>query len=948
MGGHERRRGRLTERGGADVQRRPRPISPGKRPSTMRLGPRQEGGESGREADGEHSGAFVGPALAGDTAPRSAYHLGSFLPPIDDELAAPAAEAIESRGAGIPLPPAVAAIAERAYGGDFSDVRVHRDPGAASAMNAQAFTYGSDVFLGGGVDPQADHGRFVMMHELAHVVQGRGAEPTAQARLEVGSSSDPAELEADHAAGAALDGQRAQIQRRVPGRVHRFGAGAVKYDPKARPGENKFQVDEGGHAHMTVEALQAMGLSHDQAAEGYQGNWMRDLSQAMAPGLVAKLRAENLLSVLQIMSIKEFGKGFDEQEFGTYDPVEHMDNPTDLRASDVFQQYERKPDGTPAGVDPNMSIQVFGVETASENPTAPMPVAGTERQAYGDVDARYDQTARRMNAINRSDAVPFQVDAGGIPVYMNTSKDWCKATLRDSARLGEHDPVGPRQFGSAIHVMQDYYAHSNFCEIGINILIREGRLVIADDESGVTSSRVDRTARVDTRLHPNDPRNGQPIKSINLRVADLPGFRGKKGEGQREVMSTGSFNLTDTAVSLLHVMREKVLGLNPFAEKSAPPSPLVDACLDCIDMTRPDRFNKTGERIAALIRPTGSAVEAVGRTAAGGVEGAGHSTRGATDTLFEGMNTVNAFFGGDADYWNKEKQAVGTAITGETDATGRKIREVTGWLNRKADEIARREHILRDLHGWASGIDLLAPVKAMARAIPVVGERIAALIEETQARIHELAREILNDLWMAATTIITGRIEKVIASLTQQTNIEDKKKAGAKGQVAGPASLPESVRALLGDKKGEIERLLGGVGDMVDGEGHPTSGIAPRSYTPPSHSEVAKDHHAVGGEHDREGGEGDAHAHESDWLNNMAEKLAAIASRNIGLKVKAAWDQQAAGAISPDALAAIDSEVDRYFAHPEDCRDTWVPTAEGFLRDPAMAARLRGELARKH
>jgi hypothetical protein len=986
MGSHERRRGGLTERSGADI-RQPRrgypgknassalvgnptlsrnPVSPGKRTPTMRLGPRQEGGASGREA--EPAGAD-GSTAAGEGVPRSAYFLGSFLPAVDDEPggagevarahggdvsaeAAPAAEAIDSRGSGSPLPPPIAAIAERAYGHDVGDVRVHRDPSADSKMNAEAFTHGRDVFLGGGVDPQADHGRLVMLHELAHVVQGRGAEPTTQARLEVGSSSDPAEHEADRAAEAALDGRRAQIQRRVPGRVHRFGAGTVKYDPKAKPGDNKFQVDEGGHAHMTVEALQAMGLSYDQAAEGYQGNWMRDLSQAMAPGLVDKLRAENLLSVLQIMSIKEFGKGFDEQEFGTYDPVEHMDNPTDLRASDVFQQYERRPDGTPAGVDPNMSIPVFGVDTRSENPAAPMPVSGTENQAYGDVDRRYDETARRTSTINKTDAVPFQVDASAIPVYMNTSKDWCKATLRHSARLGQHDPEGPRQFGSAIHVMQDYYAHSNFCEIGINILIREGRLVIADDESGKTASKVDRTARLDTRLHPNDPKNGEPIKSINLRVKDLPGFKGKKADGEREVMSTGSFNLTDTAVSLLHVMREKILGINPFKEKSNAPSPLVNACLDCIDMTRPDKFNKTGERIASLIRPTGNAVQAAGNTAASGVEGTGNTAKGATDTIFDGMNTVNAFFGGDADYWDKEKKAAGTSITSDTDATAKQIRDVTGWLNRKADEISKREHILRDLHGWASGIDLLAPVKAMARAIPVVGEKIATLIEDTQQKIRELSRQILDDLWTAATTIIIARIEKVIAWLTQQTNIKDKKKAGKNAHKVGPDLLPETVRTLLGNKQAAVERLLGGVGDMYDANGHPTNGIAPRSYTPPSHSEVAKDHHAAApageaSQHDHESSEGDAHAHESDWLNNMAEKLAAIASTKIGMKVKAAWDQQAAGAVSPDALAAIDSEVDRYFAHPEDCRDTWVPTAEGFLRDPAMAARLRRELARK-
>ncbi len=911
------------------------------------------------------SGPWPGKRSPASMIPPPAGVVRAFGEVGDD--AAPAAEALESKGAGSPLPASIATVARESYGDDVSDVRVHRNPEAAGKLGAQAFTHGSDVFVGDGIDSETDHGRFVMLHEVAHVVQGRGAQPETQKKLEVGKSDDPAEHEADHAAESALAGERTTIQRRVAGRVHRFGAGSVKINPKAKPDENKFVVKEGGHADMTVQALKEMGLSHDQAAEGYQGNWMRDLSQAMVPGLVGKLKADNLLAILQIMSINEFGKGFDEKEFGTYDPVEHMDNPTDLRASDVFQQYERGPDGYPKGVDPNMTIPVFGVQLGkSEDPTKPMDTAGNENQAYGDVDKRYDATKANMEkngqkVINTGDAVPFQVGSGGIPVYMNTSKEWCKATLHDSAMIGRDDPKGPRQFGSAIHVMQDYYAHSNFCEIAINSLIKSGKLVIPDDESGKTSSAIDKSARLDSKVHKNDPKTGEPIKSVNLKVKDLPGFKGKPSEGDREVMATGSFNLTDTAVSLLHVVKEKLNALNPFKEKGKGPSPLVNACLDYIDMTKPDKFNKTGERIAGIIRPLADAVDAVGGTIASGVSKAGEVGKGATDGIFDGMNKVNAFFGGDADYWDSNKKSVGSAITGETEAAAKKIKEVSGWLTKKADEIQNKEHILRDVYGWASGIDLLAPVKALARAIPIVGEKVAELIEKAQKKIKELAEEILDDLWAAAVKVIIGKIQGVIDWLTAKTNIKDKKKAGKAGQTAGPDWLPNKVREMLGDKKAEVEKMLGGVGDMYDDKGKPTNGIAPGSYTPPSHSEVAKDHHAEDGavdpgkkaeggdhhddhdDHDEHGEHGEAHAHGSDWMNSIAEKLALMASKGIGAKVSAAWDERKNGPLPKNYLDDIDGAVDKYFAHPDDC-DYWQSAVTGFCQTPAVAHRLREEL----
>jgi hypothetical protein len=209
----------------------------------------------------------------------------------------------------------------------------------------------------------------------------------------------------------------------------------------------------------------------------------------------------------------------------------------------------------------------------------------------------------------------------------------------------------------------------------------------------------------------------------------------------------------------------------------------------------------------------------------------------------------------------------------------------------------------------------------------------------------------------------------VIDALTQRTNIRNKKKAGRPGGVAGPEWLPDAVRRMLGDKQAALDRMFGGVGDMYNDDGTPRNGIAPASYTPPSHSEIAKDHHAGEGEvhageddhtagHDHDdapagGGDdhdhvpsGDAHAHESDWLNTMAEALAGAATRAIASKVGAAWDLQAAGGVTESALGAIDDEVDDWFAHPDDCRPKWEGIAQGFLRNPSIAARLRAEMNR--
>jgi LAS superfamily LD-carboxypeptidase LdcB len=82
-------------------------------------------------------------------------------------------------GAGRPLEPGVRAFFEPRYGADFGGVRVHADERAdasARSVNALAFTLGRHVvFRAGRYAPHSEPGRRLLAHELAHVVQQRGA-----------------------------------------------------------------------------------------------------------------------------------------------------------------------------------------------------------------------------------------------------------------------------------------------------------------------------------------------------------------------------------------------------------------------------------------------------------------------------------------------------------------------------------------------------------------------------------------------------------------------------------------------------------------------------------------------------------------------------------------------------------------------------------------------------
>ncbi|WP_409180837.1 DUF4157 domain-containing protein [Amycolatopsis sp. VS8301801F10] len=106
-----------------------------------------------------------------------------------------AAEAVRSPGE--PLDQPASAVLSARFGQDFSTVRVHADSRAADAaraLGARAYTIGSHIaFAAGEYAPATASGQRLLAHELAHVVQQRGASGAPEA---ISRPGDPAEREA--------------------------------------------------------------------------------------------------------------------------------------------------------------------------------------------------------------------------------------------------------------------------------------------------------------------------------------------------------------------------------------------------------------------------------------------------------------------------------------------------------------------------------------------------------------------------------------------------------------------------------------------------------------------------------------------------------------------------------------------------------------------------------
>lgn len=130
----------------------------------------------------------------------------------------------QRHSSGAPLDAGTRTQMESGFGRSFSDVKVHTDTHAAQAskdLNAHAFTVNNDVYFNAGAyDPGSKQGQRLIAHELAHVAQGaQGAARGTGDGPSVSSPSDSAEIAADRAADAVVEGRSATELGSAPASV---------------------------------------------------------------------------------------------------------------------------------------------------------------------------------------------------------------------------------------------------------------------------------------------------------------------------------------------------------------------------------------------------------------------------------------------------------------------------------------------------------------------------------------------------------------------------------------------------------------------------------------------------------------------------------------------------------------------------------------------------------
>ena len=100
-----------------------------------------------------------------------------------------------SSGKGNTLPPKTMREMSSSFGVDFSNVRIHNDSEAAGMnkeLQAQAFTHGKDIYFNSGkYNPENSEGKFLLAHELTHVVQqNHGINKTDNIQRTIGDAND--------------------------------------------------------------------------------------------------------------------------------------------------------------------------------------------------------------------------------------------------------------------------------------------------------------------------------------------------------------------------------------------------------------------------------------------------------------------------------------------------------------------------------------------------------------------------------------------------------------------------------------------------------------------------------------------------------------------------------------------------------------------------------------
>ncbi|MCB9742267.1 MAG: DUF4157 domain-containing protein [Alphaproteobacteria bacterium] len=856
-----------------------------------------------------------------------------------------AIEAALAGSEGKSLPADLARTAQQGLGESMQGVTLHASPQIQEILDSLgvlALAWGDAILEGLGGQSEG-----VRLHELAHVAQSGGRTPAPGQPLSTGSGA--AEDDAHAASDALMAGESYQVSSQAP-MARGFGATAGKDENGNR------RRDTVCHENQTVDSATSAGFTEDEANMIYSGNWQRDMNQMILP-LFGQGGNAAIYDILDLAHQVHFGFGLPSvEEFGSYDPVEHIDNPGGLVGSGVFNQFTEGPgqlDHEPAlgGGDSAHSTETMGGENdplASLDPRYIHEAAEAQNESIPLVDGVRGDGSEEGEA---TEAAAFQVDAAGIPVYMRASRSQLIASLANAVGLaGQDRPRALRMVGEGMHVMQDYYAHSNFVEIAMNVLLRERDDVRYDEEgnrtedgSGRTVSEIFQDAghdlgefNLDTYVHEistDEEGNRLVMDDENLQ------------HNGREVMATGTFMLSDTLHSLKEKLNGAITALNPFAKGKEGPSETVIRVLDWMQQDHQFaptvNFGPVAEKIRGIkttIDPifgrVASGAEGASGLAADGMRTAGdvagtiyeYSPTGIAERLITGENAVS-------DAARDATDSAADGVEGAGRASAEQLRGLTTGIETAAQSVETAK--LSDMYVWINeNVSPLLSLKNAARNIPVIGDDLVDAIETAEDEIREQVRKLLDDAWQAAKRQVIAELDSLISeaigstevtedngaqTMTQPTHTDiakdfDEDDHGTHDTYSIIEEAAEWVRDVSNDADSTLEEWADGARDI------PTVGPGVADTLDEVAEHVSDDHLDRADDDDHQ----HQHRHGGAWLAGLANMMAHASSRAILTEVNGLMDGPVAEDQSArDVEAPIARAVNEWFAHPEDCRGKW-------------------------
>jgi hypothetical protein len=390
----------------------------------------------------------------------------------ESRLAPPVTTSSVAPEAGGRLDPTTMTAMEAGFGFDFSRVRVHADhdsTGRAAALGVPAYTEGQVIgFAPGWYAPETDAGRHILAHELAHVVQQATGLAGAVAQ------GDRAALEADaeHGARLVLAGRRLPAADRIgpaASMVQRFDppyheealtSGLSGIFAPAEIGQIEEANWRRDFSQAPVEVVD-MVLTWKQLKAQYEATGKTDRSLQLRLLVTVKVLKDNLIAHV-------ITKGLGGLEsYGGYRYWEHMDKPDAQGVADAQARWASSgPEGTdiPAYIrDSRASVKDLlarGINTARLSlGTGGLGSRGVLYEAWSGGAPPREYGARK----------PLAVDPGPSTAVVGAEAERKTKGMPGAAQSltpgFNADPSVADDLGRASHLIEDFFAHSNFVEL---------------------------------------------------------------------------------------------------------------------------------------------------------------------------------------------------------------------------------------------------------------------------------------------------------------------------------------------------------------------------------------------------------------------------------------------------------------------------------------------------